>query len=448
MALVFTPVYAEAAKTGTITIKEAEETDTFALYPILTFDEEDQTYTFTESFDTFLNGEMNITQYRLLEDNSEAYKSVLTRYAIYVRENNIEPVSTSQSSFTSVTAGQYLILGTSQEGYIFQPMSASLIETDTAEITVKKSRPVIQLSAEEHKYFISGTIPFTITATIPVYPKDSLHQTYIIQNTLEDGLEGYENLVVEASKSYPFANGETLLEDTHYTFTSEDNTFTMTFDYETIASYQSIQVHYNSVLSDSAPVTQGVTDTAVLQYSIDPYGKDDTKKESKDTEKIYTYALDITKTDADALTPLEGVTFELYTDEACTTKICFKKDTDRYILDPNSKETPLITDASGHLKLYGLKDGTYYLKETETLDHYQLPSVPFTITITDDNANGLIEKDKLDTDSGILTQTITNTLRTNVLPETGSTGTILFSFIGLTGMSFITILLAYLRKRS
>lgn len=437
-----------------ITIQDAEDTDVFALYPMLSFLPDSESYAFTESFETFLDGSMNITEYRMLSDTSDTFKKILAGYAIYVTENNMEPYTTMTGNQTvdSLPVAQYLILGTSFTGNIYQPMTASfafdetMIEDHTI-IHVKKSKPVISQTVEEKHYFIHDSAEFTIRSTIPTYPSDSLHDTYIIENTFSQGLEGYEDLVVEASKEDPFVKDMTLQEGTQYTVTFKEDSFQMILDYDAISAYKMIQITYSSTVNEDAPVTTGMTSLVSLQYSCDPYTESDTLSTVEDTETIYTYALECIVKDADTNVPLSDVQFSLYRDEACTDSVSFRQIESKYIYDTDHNET-LKTDSSGSLHLYGLKDGTYYLKETKTLEKYHLPASPFMITIHDSNENGLVEMNDADTSSGIVTMIITNVLDVMVLPNTGSAGTIACSLIGLAGMSLITCILAYLRKHS
>ncbi|WP_010278241.1 collagen binding domain-containing protein, partial [Paenibacillus senegalensis] len=53
------------------------------------------------------------------------------------------------------------------------------------------------------------------------------------------------------------------------------------------------------------------------------------------------------------------------------------------LLDENEHvlQTGLVTDEAGKFKLNGLRPGTYYLKETEALEHYELPTELFEFTV-------------------------------------------------------------------
>lgn len=454
------PIHAQeaAALTGTITMDGSDTNDSFDIYQMLVYDQETNNYQCTDDFKAFLSSmNTDITTYRTFTDNSDDLKKILTQYAVYVKKNNAESYVSLQEdrSINEVPLGQYLILGTSNDGYIYQVMTASLTTDDkNITVTAKRSKTGITRTSDASSYNISETVSYTITSSIPAYPEDASQKAFTIKDALADGVSGYKDLKVEASASDTFDTSETLTSGTHYTIGYDDanTSFEMTFDHEKIKDHKWIRITYSSVMDSNAQITAGVQTTSTLKYSKDPYASEASDTELTSDNTIYTYAIEVTSTDTDTKKALSETEFELYTDEACTKKIRFEKSTSAYVYNGQAEGDntgdKLITDTEGKILLSGLKEGTYYLKETKTADHYQLPTSVFTINIKDENQNGLIEIDNNDTTAGIYTLTVPNTLNTSLLPETGGTGTILFSLAGLVGMSIITLIFTYIRRHS
>ena len=103
--------------------------------------------------------------------------------------------------------------------------------------------------------------------------------------------------------------------------------------------------------------------------------------------------------------------------------------------------TTLETNSSGEIVIYGLDEGTYYLRETKAADGYTLDSTKQTITITDSDLDGLLDNVEND-DDGIYEITVKNKTGI-VLPTTGGIGTTIFVAIGVVlvvaGLSMIVI---------
>ena len=160
---------------------------------------------------------------------------------------------------------------------------------------------------------------------------------------------------------------------------------------------QTVEITYNAKLTEAAavdPGRPGFENKVRLEYSNNPdsNGKGDTGTTPWDTVVAFTFKVDATKyaepetADSQLTKKLANAKFRLFRDEKCTSEIMLKKNgnLNEYIVQADLTEggTDLVTDSEGSIKIIGLDQGTYYLKETEAPDGYHAPLTPLTLTIT------------------------------------------------------------------
>ncbi len=87
---------------------------------------------------------------------------------------------------------------------------------------------------------------------------------------------------------------------------------------------------------------------------------------------VYTFEIDITKTNANTDALLEGATFAIYTDEACT---------NQYVR--RGSAYTVTSGDDGMVIFNGLAAGTYYVKETSAPSGYILSDDVFTVILSD-----------------------------------------------------------------
>ena len=110
-------------------------------------------------------------------------------------------------------------------------------------------------------------------------------------------------------------------------------------------------------------------------------------------------------------------------------------------------------DTNGKLNLYGLEPGTYYLKETATMDGYTLLAQPITIVIADVDHDGTatatVNGANAQVPDGVVSLTVENTRNTAgfTLPQTGGAGTLMVTAIGLGLLCVGVILLVVYRRK-
>lgn len=313
---------------------------------------------------------------------------------------------------------------------------------------------------------IGDTVTYEIIAELPEYGTDIVNAgiTYTLTDTLPDGVTIDDaTLKVQIEKK-----GEAIFADTTYASASYDDVtrkITLTVnDYKNDINkvYDKIKITYNAVLNKDAVIeSTGNTNTATLTYS----SKVGANETATADAKVYTLGLDVTKIDKNGGAALAGAEFEVYTNSAGTgDPIQFVAVTDpdgiqRYRIATQAeiddvgvtKTTKItVTDSGtykGMLKLDGLNDTTYYLKETKAPTGYNIPKDLFEIEVKPDNTNDYNAEGALQFDINRLLKKIENSTGID-LPVTGGIGTIIFTVIGLLLMAGAAYFLFFSKKKN
>lgn len=163
---------------------------------------------------------------------------------------------------------------------------------------------------------------------------------------------------------------------------------------------QLITLRYDATLNDKAADDTGrpgFENDVKLEFSNDPDsdGTGETGETPWDTVVNFTYKLNVTKVnDHDKL--LKGAKFRLYSDEACTQEVYVKKAQNGYIVinrdslggnDHTGGSQPaeaveMVSNEKGVFTIFGLDQGTYWLKETDAPDGYRPLLDPIELTLT------------------------------------------------------------------
>lgn len=342
------------------------------------------------------------------------------------------------------------------------------VRTDDIEIT--------KIVDDTDKYVNAGqALKYTVTSTIPEVAKGNGSANEFTRFVITDTNNGGTLNINEDSLAVQLGS-TTLTKDTQYTVSYESNALTITLtDTETtgglaelnknLGDQQTVTVTYDATVATDVDFSTELTNTAVLSYQRQGMSAPDTSKQ--DTVNLYTYGIDLTKTLSDS-SPIDGnaISFELYktnNNGTLSDPVPVKIGNGGYwqaasAVDPQTNTYTMYVDTSGNLNLYGLEPGTYYLKETATMEGYTLLAEPVTIVITatDGQQGGYpvmtatVNNATAQVASGVVSLSVENTkIQTGfTLPQTGGAGTLIITAIGLGLLCVGVILLVVYRRKS
>lgn len=174
-----------------------------------------------------------------------------------------------------------------------------------------------------------------------------------------------------------------------------------------------VTLSYQAILNDNAALDTGrpgFENDVRLEFSndADSNGQGETGFTPWDTVVCFTYELDGLKTNNHDKV-LKDAKFRLYYDEKCTEEVYVKKNPnqgqDGYVVinrdstggnnntggTKPAESVEMVSDENGVFKIYGLDQGTYYLKETKAPAGYRPLLDPIVVnvkpTFTDDRNN-------------------------------------------------------------
>lgn len=306
-------------------------------------------------------------------------------------------------------------------------------------------------SVDDRDVMIGQTVTYTVTFKAPNYDGTTLIEEYVIHDTLPDFLT---NVTVTSIIVDEDGNTETTT-DQHDVTAQFDSNKKITLNWVNIDSEGNKTSKYSNsavvILTYTATVTDnavagssGNTNTVTVTWTGDEDG-------NTDTETIYTYSVDIVKTDAAGVL-LDGAEFKLYSDAVCTDEISLILDQGagayRPVLSGETAASSIVV-SGGKVTITGLASGTYYLKETKAPDGYNLLATATMITInganleanTDVNGETQVE---VYVSGGIQ---VVNQAGTE-LPSTGGIGTTIFYVVGGLLMAAAVVLLVTKKKVS
>lgn len=404
-----------------------------------------------------------------------------------------EGTCTGSGTIEDLSMGNYLIL--IENGMkVYRPSAVNLVpvwdtETDRwemsdATVVVKSSELTISKTVnadtgsdsagkKADNANIGDTVSFEIVADVPNFPANALAKNYAVSDILPEGLTLDEDSIevygVSGDMDTPLEAGD------GGAYTSENtrpnngvaSSFTLSFAYDKISRYEKIRVTYSAVLNGDAVLgTLGNVNNAHLDYSNNPYVAE-SWKDKTDSAVVYTYGIDISKVDkGDHENFLAGAKFELYASENAAEggteaeKIVFVKESEgvyhRALAGEENTTTTLVVGENdalkGRLKVKGLDEGTWYLKETKAPGGYNLLASPVKVVVTDAEGgvlDGQVTGAAADA-SGEAVALVTLTVKNDngfLLPVTGGASTVLFAVGGAVLMSAAVICFIAVSKR-
>lgn len=348
----------------------------------------------------------------------------------------------------------------------------------TADITISKTVDDQDTAAYEDGdiYVNAGqTLKYTVTTTIPAATTGNGSANEFTSFVITDTNAG-NTLDIDQSTVKVMLDGTplTLTEDytVVYPGSQEGNsvlTITLTDTATTgglaelnkdLSSQQTITLTYDATVATDVPFSTELTNTAKATYQRS--GMIAVADTDTATVELYTYGIDLTKTLSDSGAIDENtISFELYkTNDGGTLSdpVPVESGNGGYWVaksatEPDTNTYTMYVGANGKLNLYGLEPGTYYLSETATMDGYTRLDAPITIVIADGDSDGAAtakvnEADARVTD-GVVYLSVENTKNQLgfTLPQTGGTGTLVVTAIGLGMLCAGVILLVVYRRK-
>lgn len=444
------------------------------------------------SADAAQNVAASIKDFSNKGEEAKAFAKIVAAHLSEAKTSSTETKNSDSDVTTgykidNLETGYYLVkdedntIGANKEdaytNYIMEVVGAVTVKPKSAVPTVEKK--IVENKAEKDATTakVGDVVNFELTGTLPDNYADYTKYQYEFHDTLSKGLTYNDDV-----KVYVKNGNKEEVEITGYTVTPAKNTATTTPTADTaitvtfadlkiangkdnpdvtIDKGSKIIVKYSATLNENAVVGEaGNTNTVNLVYSNNPNGTSTgTTKDDKVT--VYTFQLNVTKVDGTSnSTKLAGAKFKLYyekddTKNYATVNLSEGDNKDKITgwTATETKGTVLTTDDNGNITVKGLKEGTYYLEETEAPAGYNKLTAPVKVDIAN-NPNSIYELKSVEADgkAGTVAQAVgTITIANNkgsTLPSTGGMGTKLFYTIGGILMAGAAIILVVRKRRS
>ena len=332
---------------------------------------------------------------------------------------------------------------------------------------------------------IGDRVPFKLIGSIPDMDAYDTYQ-YIFHDTISAGLTldmgSFDVYVAKEKNQDPVALKWNEVPAENYTLTPTENGFTLAIDnlkefpYVTQEGRKYILVFYDAELNGNAEIgLPGNENTAYLEFSNDPNG-DGTGRTEDDKVIVFTYQLDGTKVDGETQAALQNAQFVLLNGAKSEAAVVVAGKVTEWIkfgtqADSTKLEIPttyegwtalaqqhngliLTSDENGLFNIAGLDDGTYFLREIQAPNGYNLLEEDVQLDIAATTVNGQewdgdpataleglnmtitvegAEEEPTQVGGDPADGTVGVTVKNNqgaTLPETGGMGTTLFYIIG------------------
>lgn len=437
--------------------------------------------------------------------DAAAFADIAAKHLTTAAKTATAPNDDGNYIIEGLPAGYYLVKDSLQaddnqtgqvlSDYIVQVLGNVTMDPKDSDIPTLEKKVAEQGKGDEGKYNLDGgygryyndvadwnigdRVPFKLIGSIPDMDAYDTYQ-YIFHDTISAGLTldmgSFDVYVAQEKNQDPVALGWTEIPAENYELTPTADGFTLTIDnlkdfpYVNEEGRNYILVFYDALLNGNAEIgLPGNENSAYLEFSNNPNG-DGTGRTEEDKVIVFTYELDGTKVDGETQAALQNAQFVLLNGAKSEAAVVVDGKVTEWIkfgtqADGTKLEIPttyegwtalaqqhngliLTSDENGLFNIAGLDDGTYYLREIQAPNGYNLLENDVKLVITADTENGqdwagqpgqaltalnISVNDGAaqngDLDTGIVNVTVENN-RGATLPETGGMGTTLFYIIG------------------
>lgn len=423
----------KAAGTGKITIDNAKKDETYTIYQVLTLESSDVEkglYSYipvNDAWKAYFKTEEG-KKYMTVDDNGYVTTKYTETNAQELAQALIKQAKTINYNPQSITAdkdGTIEFTGLALGYYVVDTTVGTLCGLNTAnpEVTIedKNKKPTVEKKivegdqlADKNSANIGDAVNFKTTITAQAGAKK-----YVLHDTMSGSLTFNDDVVV----TY---NGNVLNDSDDYTVTkpgADGSTFDVTFTesfLNKLTANSKLYVTYSATVNENAVVKDSMINKTHLTYG----NNTETNKPETITK---TFGIPVFKYTGNN-EALPGAKFILSTDPQCedvNQTLKFKKNTAGIYRYDAKGTTTLESSSTGHIDIEGLKEGTYYLKETKAPDGYNLLKKPVTITI-DSEGKIYVDGSGEVNNGDVRVQNNSGTL----LPSTGGVGTTMIYLIG------------------
>lgn len=371
----------------------------------------------------------------------------------------------SDIMFTDIAMSGYLLLATpnptSSDKFntrIYKPTTALVTpkhsggswNLENVEVELKSSDGTIEKTVDDQTVEVGQNLTYTISTTIPAYAPDAIDKYVKVGDKFPDGLTYNKDVKVYADKN---CTNELTTGFTKNETANTTETFSVQFDDAFVTAHGGEVVYLRYTATVNKDVDNEMLNNAFVTGPFQ-YG-------GETSVKVHSYALLLHKTgENDA--KLSGAQFSLKKKGAASELEFIKTADGVYRLAEKTetgKTTVLTTGASGNLQVNGISTGQYILKETKAPDGYVIPNGEITITLIDNEPDGVLDEGSGITKTGSIqvgdtVQKNDITLEFTVingkgfdLPVTGGSGTLLFTVLGLALMGGAAAVVIAMRRK-
>lgn len=367
----------------------------------------------------------------ITEDNVAEFAQAALVYAASLPAADAAKTAVSDSvAFTDLALGYYLVYpqGATDIKEEFGSICSLTSTVPSVNVVVKAEYPTIEKTDDAVSADVGQIVTYKITGKVPDTTGFDTY-TYTVSDVMSDGLTFRQDVVVYF--------GDTLVGVTP-DYESTANGFSVTFD---MAKWQDhkgedIVITYTATVNENA-VEPGTVEknSATLTYSHDPKDETKTTTTPPEEENVYSSQIVIDKVDGeDNSVKLEGAQFVLMNEA----KNAYYKLAEGAVSWVAAEEdaTVVTTDENGTASFDGLKNGTYFLKEIQSPDGYNLLTEMVQVTV-----NGADNKN-----TSVSVVSIVENNSGTTLPSTGGAGTTAI-YLGGSILMLASMILLIAKKR-